>query len=194
MNSFTVSGTREHSSFGHYSGTATPCVAEATINRLPWMMKPRARAPRKVGAKFAHLESNFSVMIEWMDSYSYTDGANELQLDFLGTIDEIGVASRKRVCTVENNITKSVIDTFKQADKVASIYGHDENEKFSFLVFINVSKYDASLAVQLATYAVELEDRFTSATFEYHYIPIALGYDSILNKEDKCYYKRTEHE
>lgn len=139
--------------------------------------------------RFPQEKSTVSVLFK--DNETYFGNGNDFQEDFLGTIDiQEGIAAREWVYTVDDLVIRSVKDTFMHADKVDSIYGHTEKSVFSLLVFISVSKYDDRLAEQLAAYEIELEDRFTWVTFDFHYVPVALGHDSIITEQDACYFKR----
>lgn len=192
MTSATIWVTREDSLHNSASDTITPFAMGGISETSSWM---RPKRLTDVGLKFPHPEANVSVLFKSAASYSYIESGNDLQGDFLGTIDkQVEIAAREWVYTVDDFVIRSVKDTFIRTDKVDSIYGHMENKVFSLLVFISVAKYDDSLAEQLATYEIELEDRFTWATFEYHYVPTALDHDSLISNKDTCYFKRYDNE
>lgn len=167
-------------------------LAMGSITDLSSWAKTKRKTDESL--RFPHKKANVSVLIKPAPSYSYLGDGNDLQEDFLGTIDKSGIASRKWVYVMNDVVIRSVIDTFMQADKVDSIYGHVENKVFSLLVFISVSKYDDRLAVQMATYEIDIEDRYTWATFEFHYVPVAFGHDSVITEKDIRYFKRDEYE
>lgn len=192
MASATILAAREDSVQDSVSETITPFNMDK-IRELRHLTKPIV--PNDMGVKFAHLKSNVSVLFKPAATYPYFEDGSDLQENFLGTINkQVVIAAREWVYTVNDVVIRSVKDTFIRSDKVDSIYGHVGNKVFSLLVFIRVSKYDDCLAEQLATYEIELEDRFAWATFEFHYVPIALGHDSVITKQDTCYFKRNYYE